>query len=53
MVEIDTPGHTTVISESHPEHVACANAKPWVDFANGTPSHSTLDTMVLSLFIYS
>lgn len=33
--EIDTPGHTAIISESHPEHVACPQAAPWADFANG------------------
>ncbi|KAI0785103.1 N-acetylhexosaminidase [Abortiporus biennis] len=33
LVEIDTPGHTAIISESHPEHVACAQATPWADFA--------------------
>jgi hexosaminidase len=36
MVEIDIPGHTAVISKSHPEHVACAEATPWSHFANGT-----------------
>ncbi|KAG8914401.1 N-acetyl-glucosamine-6-phosphate deacetylase [Tulasnella sp. 408] len=34
MVEIDTPGHTTAIAESHPEHIACANAVPWVKYAH-------------------
>jgi hexosaminidase len=33
--EIDTPGHTSVISKSHPELVACAEATPWATFANG------------------
>ncbi len=33
--EIDTPGHTAIIAESHPEHVACSQAAPWSDFANG------------------
>ena len=35
MVEIDTPGHTSVISKAHPEHIACAEASPWTSFANG------------------
>lgn len=35
MVEIDTPGHTSVISKAHPEHIACAEATPWSSFANG------------------
>ncbi|KAG9046317.1 N-acetyl-glucosamine-6-phosphate deacetylase [Tulasnella sp. UAMH 9824] len=38
MVEIDTPGHTTAIAESHPEHVACANAVPWVKYAHEPPA---------------
>ncbi|KAJ7060864.1 N-acetylhexosaminidase [Mycena amicta] len=36
--EIDTPGHTSVISKSFPEHVACAEAKPWASFANEPPA---------------
>ncbi|PSS34074.1 hypothetical protein PHLCEN_2v1868 [Hermanssonia centrifuga] len=36
--EIDTPGHTAIISESHPEHVACPQASPWADFANEPPA---------------
>jgi len=35
MVEIDTPGHTAIISKSHPEHIACPEASPWSDFAAG------------------
>lgn len=37
-MEIDTPGHTAIISTSHPEHVACAEATPWQDFANEPPA---------------
>ena len=33
--EIDTPGHTASIHESHPEHIACYDSSPWVTFANG------------------
>jgi hexosaminidase len=41
MAEIDTPGHTAVIANAHPEHIACPNAAPWADFANGpsSPTH--------------
>ncbi|KAI0793023.1 N-acetylhexosaminidase [Irpex lacteus] len=38
MVEIDTPGHTAIISQSHPEHIACAEATPWSSFANEPPA---------------
>ncbi|KAG8964045.1 N-acetyl-glucosamine-6-phosphate deacetylase [Tulasnella sp. 425] len=38
LVEIDTPGHTTAIAESHPEHIACANAVPWVKYAHEPPA---------------
>ena len=35
MAEIDTPGHTSVISKAFPEHIACPEATPWSQFANG------------------
>ncbi|KAI0642960.1 N-acetylhexosaminidase [Trametes meyenii] len=38
MIEIDTPGHTAIISAAHPEHVACAQASPWSTFANEPPA---------------
>ncbi|PPQ72305.1 hypothetical protein CVT24_004582 [Panaeolus cyanescens] len=38
LVEIDTPGHTAIISTSHPEHIACAQATPWSNFANEPPA---------------
>ncbi|KIY69292.1 glycoside hydrolase family 20 protein [Cylindrobasidium torrendii FP15055 ss-10] len=38
MVEWDTPGHTSVISKSHPEHVACPEASPWASYAAEPPS---------------
>jgi len=38
MIEIDTPGHTAVISQSHPEHIACPEATPWATFANEPPA---------------
>ncbi|KAK7050523.1 beta-hexosaminidase [Favolaschia claudopus] len=36
--EIDTPGHTSVISKAFPEHIACPEAKPWASFANEPPA---------------
>jgi hexosaminidase len=36
--EIDTPGHTTSIYTAYPEHIACVEASPWVDFANEPPA---------------
>ncbi|TFK93272.1 glycoside hydrolase family 20 protein [Polyporus arcularius HHB13444] len=38
VVEIDTPGHTSIISAAHPEHIACPVASPWSDFAAEPPS---------------
>ncbi|ETW82220.1 glycoside hydrolase family 20 protein [Heterobasidion irregulare TC 32-1] len=38
LVEIDTPGHTAVMSQSHPEFVACAETTPWASFANEPPA---------------
>lgn len=35
LAEIDTPGHTSVISKSHPEHIACAEASPWLTYGSG------------------
>ncbi|KAI0763524.1 N-acetylhexosaminidase [Trametes elegans] len=35
MVEIDTPGHTAVIAEAHPDYIACSQASPWATYANG------------------
>ncbi|KAJ7162970.1 beta-hexosaminidase [Mycena filopes] len=32
------PGHTAIIAESHPEHIACSQASPWTDFANEPPA---------------
>lgn len=36
--EIDTPGHTSVIHNAHPEHIACFEASPWIQFANEPPA---------------
>ncbi|KAF7332325.1 Beta-hexosaminidase [Mycena kentingensis (nom. inval.)] len=38
IAEIDTPGHTSVLSKSFPEHIACAEAKPWASFAHEPPA---------------
>ncbi|KAI0261973.1 N-acetylhexosaminidase [Gloeopeniophorella convolvens] len=38
LVEVDTPGHTSVISKSHPEHIACPEATPWATYANEPPA---------------
>jgi hexosaminidase len=38
MQEIDTPGHTSAISKSHPDYIACAEASPWSTYANEPPS---------------
>ncbi|KAF9241103.1 N-acetylhexosaminidase [Melanogaster broomeanus] len=38
VVEIDTPGHTAVIGESHPEHIVCFHATPWVLWASEPPA---------------
>lgn len=38
IAEIDTPGHTSVISKSFPEHIACAEAAPWATYANEPPA---------------
>ncbi|KAF7332604.1 Beta-hexosaminidase [Mycena kentingensis (nom. inval.)] len=38
VMEIDSPGHTDVIVNSHPEHVACSEASPWTTFANEPPA---------------
>ncbi|KLO15933.1 beta-hexosaminidase [Schizopora paradoxa] len=38
ILELDTPGHTTAIGFSHPEHIACNLASPWSDFASEPPA---------------
>ncbi|THH17264.1 hypothetical protein EW146_g3514 [Bondarzewia mesenterica] len=47
LVEIDTPGHTSVISKAHPEYVACAEARL------GRPSPTVCPYPVDSLSIQS
>lgn len=38
MIEIDTPGHTSVVGDAYPDLVACQNFKPWWDYAAEPPS---------------
>ena len=38
LAEIDTPGHTSVISKTFPEHIACPEATPWSTYANEPPA---------------
>jgi len=38
IVEVDTPGHTSVISKSFPEHIACPESTPWATYANEPPA---------------
>ncbi|KAN0127976.1 Glycoside hydrolase superfamily [Lactarius tabidus] len=53
LVEIDTPGHTSAISKTYPQYIACAEATPWATYANEPPagqlriaSPSTIDFTV-------
>ncbi|KZW01500.1 N-acetylhexosaminidase [Exidia glandulosa HHB12029] len=38
IVEIDSPGHMSVISKSHPTLMACVEATPWSNFAAEPPA---------------
>ncbi|KAI5118086.1 hypothetical protein M0805_007736 [Coniferiporia weirii] len=38
LMEIDTPGHTAIIGEAYPEHVACYDKPPWATYANEPPA---------------
>lgn len=38
LLEIDTPGHTTSIALSHPEHIAGAFKRPSNQYANQPPA---------------
>ncbi|KAF8315602.1 N-acetylhexosaminidase [Clavulina sp. PMI_390] len=38
MLEIDTPGHTSIIGHSHPDYIACFEAAPWASYANEPPA---------------
>ncbi|KAL0064301.1 Glucosamine-6-phosphate isomerase (Glucosamine-6-phosphate deaminase) (GNPDA) (GlcN6P deaminase) [Marasmius tenuissimus] len=38
IAEIDTPGHTTVIGNAYPQHIACNGKRPWANYANEPPA---------------
>ncbi|KAI5118087.1 hypothetical protein M0805_007737 [Coniferiporia weirii] len=38
LMEIDTPGHSSIIAAAHPEHIACFEATPWPTFAGEPPA---------------
>ncbi|THH02544.1 hypothetical protein EW145_g6734 [Phellinidium pouzarii] len=38
LMEIDTPGHSSIIAASHPEHIACFEESPWSTFAGEPPA---------------
>jgi hexosaminidase len=50
MLEIDTPGHTSIVHNSHPEFVACFEASPWTSYANGISGHFLAYAINYSLF---
>ena len=56
MVEVDTPGHTAVIGEAHPDFVACNEKRPWASNANEPPAgqlrftNSTVASWTAGLF---
>ena len=52
MIEIDTPGHTAIISEAYPEHIACALASPWSTFASGTCQTTSCCRISERIFFY-
>jgi hexosaminidase len=37
VLEIDTPGHTASIAESHPDLIACFERSPWKKYAHQPP----------------
>lgn len=38
VIEVDTPGHTAAIAQTHPDYVACFEATPWSSKANQPPA---------------
>lgn len=50
LAEIDTPGHTSIIAKSHPEHVACFEASPWTQFANGKFLYTSMPYQLSLMF---
>ncbi|KAM0747515.1 glycoside hydrolase family 20 protein [Meredithblackwellia eburnea MCA 4105] len=37
-LEVDMPGHTSIIGEAYPEYISCKEATPWATFANEPPA---------------
>ncbi|KAG2341533.1 glycoside hydrolase family 20 protein [Suillus weaverae] len=38
MMEIDTPGHTSIIAATYPDYIACFDETPWAHYANEPPA---------------
>jgi hexosaminidase len=38
VLEIDTPGHTASIAESHPDLIACFEKSPWETYSHQPPA---------------
>jgi len=38
VLEIDTPGHTATIAETHPGLIACFEKSPWWTYSNQPPA---------------
>lgn len=38
MMEIDTPGHTSIIATTYPNYIACFDETPWAQYANEPPA---------------
>lgn len=37
-MEIDTPGHTSIIGEAYPDYIACHDKRPWTSRAHQPPA---------------
>ncbi|EJC97794.1 beta-hexosaminidase [Fomitiporia mediterranea MF3/22] len=53
LIEIDSPGHSAAIGESHPEHIACFHASPWSSFAAGQLRIASPSTTNFSASLFS
>ncbi|KAL1406042.1 Glucosamine-6-phosphate isomerase (Glucosamine-6-phosphate deaminase) (GNPDA) (GlcN6P deaminase) [Vanrija albida] len=38
VMEIDTPGHTSIIGEAYPDYIACHDKRPWTGRAHQPPA---------------
>ncbi|KAG1899664.1 glycoside hydrolase family 20 protein [Suillus fuscotomentosus] len=38
LLEVDTPGHTSIIAATYPDYVACFDETPWATYANEPPA---------------